>query len=207
MLASVRHGGQACRRRNSERPPGESLSLRFASQRNPISQENSCKRELVRTIASPIFALAVMLSAACAQAQDAKAPYPSMAPVDQYLIADRNSEIALARSAAPDSISADADVLVLASHGYETAAKGKNGFVCMVLRSWTAGIDDPDFWNPHLRAPICFNPPAVRSYLPYSPYTHCVSQSQLGGETDNFPITRQSPVISALPGFAAPGSR
>jgi hypothetical protein len=30
----------------------------------------------------------------------------------------------------------------------------------------TAGIDDPDFWNPKLRAPICFNPPAVRSYLP-----------------------------------------
>ena len=44
--------------------------------------------------------------------------------------------------------------------------KGKNGFVCVVQRSWTAGIDDPDFWNPKLRAPICFNPPAVRSYLP-----------------------------------------
>jgi hypothetical protein len=43
--------------------------------------------------------------------------------------------------------------------------KGKNGFVCVVQRSWTAPIDDPDFWNPKLRAPICFNPPAVRSYL------------------------------------------
>jgi hypothetical protein len=38
--------------------------------------------------------------------------------------------------------------------------------VCIVQRSWTAGIDDPDFWNPKLRAPICFNPSAVRSYLP-----------------------------------------
>ncbi|MGA7919410.1 MAG: hypothetical protein WCA38_07030 [Candidatus Acidiferrales bacterium] len=36
----------------------------------------------------------------------------------------------------------------------------------MVQRSWTAGIDDPDFWNPKLRAPICFNPAAARSYLP-----------------------------------------
>ena len=56
--------------------------------------------------------------------------------------------------------------MVLGRHGYETVANGKNGFVCIVQRSWTAGIDDPDFWNPKLRAPICFNPPAARSYLP-----------------------------------------
>jgi hypothetical protein len=36
----------------------------------------------------------------------------------------------------------------------------------MVARSWTAPIDDPDFWNPKLRAPICFNAAAARSYLP-----------------------------------------
>jgi hypothetical protein len=36
----------------------------------------------------------------------------------------------------------------------------------MVERSWIAPIDDPDFWNPKLRAPICFNAAAVRSYLP-----------------------------------------
>jgi len=83
-------------------------------------------------------------------------------------MADRNAEIALARSAAPESISHDAEVLVLGRHGYETAVKGKNGFVCMVQRSWTAGVDDPDFWNPKLRAPICFNPPAARSYLPFA---------------------------------------
>ena len=35
-----------------------------------------------------------------------------------------------------------------------------------VQRSWAAGFDDPEFWNPKLRSPICFNPPAVRSYLP-----------------------------------------
>jgi len=99
------------------------------------------------------------------QAQEAKAPYPSMAPLDQYLM-KRNAEIALARSAAPESISRDAEVIVLRRHGYETVVKGKNGLVSVVQRSWTAGIDDPDFWNPKLRAPICFNPPAVRSYLP-----------------------------------------
>jgi hypothetical protein len=81
-------------------------------------------------------------------------------------IADRNAEITLARSAAPESISRDAEVMLLGRHGYETALKGKNGFLCMVQRSWAAGIDDPDFWNPKLRAPICFNAPAARSYLP-----------------------------------------
>ena len=111
--------------------------------------------------------LIVMLGTAWhAIAQDAKAPYPSMAPVDQYLMEDRNSEIALARSAAPESISRDAEVLVLGRHGYETAIQGKNGFVCMVERSWTAPIDDPGFWNPKGRAPICFNAAAARSYLP-----------------------------------------
>jgi hypothetical protein len=95
----------------------------------------------------------------------ADSPYPKMAPVDQYLMTP-DAEIALARSAAPESISRDAEVMVMGRHGYETAAKGKNGFVCMVERSWTAGIDDPDFWNPKLRGPICFNPPAVRTNLP-----------------------------------------
>jgi hypothetical protein len=89
-----------------------------------------------------------------------------MAPVDQYLMADRSLEIALARSAAPESISRDAEVLVLGRHGYETAVKGKNGFVCIVERSWTSPIDDPEFWNPKGRAPICYNAAAARSYLP-----------------------------------------
>jgi hypothetical protein len=98
-------------------------------------------------------------------AQDAKTPYPSMAPLDQYLM-ERNAEIALARSAAPASISRDAEVMVLGRHGYEIADKGKNGFVCVVERSWTAESDNPDFWNPKLRGAICFNAPAARTYLP-----------------------------------------
>ena len=124
------------------------------------------KWKTLSTIALTSFALVVMLAAGWqAQAEDAKTPYPSMAPLDQYLM-ERDAEITLARSAAPDSISKDADVMVLGRHGYETAAKGKNGFVCVVERSWTAGIDDPNFWNPKLRGPICFNAPAARSYLP-----------------------------------------
>jgi hypothetical protein len=126
------------------------------------------KRQILRTIKARSFALVVLLSTAWqARAQQAPTAYLKMAPLEQYLMADRNAEIALARSAAPEAISHDAEVLVLGRHGYETAVKGKNGFVCMVQRSWTAGIDDPDFWNPKLRAPICFNPPAARSYLPF----------------------------------------
>jgi hypothetical protein len=118
-------------------------------------------------IAVKTIVLAFMLGAVLnAIAEDAKTPYPSMAPLDQYLMEDRNSEIALARSAAPESISRDAEVMVLGRHGYETAVKGTNGFVCMVERSWTAPIDDPGFWNPKGRAPICFNAAAARSYLP-----------------------------------------
>jgi hypothetical protein len=130
-----------------------------------VSREKSMRRKVFRAIALTSFALGAMLAAAWqAHAQDAKAPYPSMAPLDQYLM-ERNAEITLARSAAPESISQDAEVMVLGQHGYETAVKGKNGFVCVVQRSWTAGIDDSDFWNHKLWAPICFNPPAARSYL------------------------------------------
>lgn len=124
------------------------------------------KVEIFRLSASKIVLVALLGVAWRAEAQAPKTPYPAMAPLEQYLMKDRDAEIALARSAAPESISQDAEVLVLTGHGYETAAKGKNGFVCIVQRSWTAGIDDPDFWNPKLRAPICFNAPAARSYLP-----------------------------------------
>jgi len=119
------------------------------------------------TISSVAIAvLAAFATAWPAQAQDAKTSYPAMAPLEQYLIRDRIEEIKLARSAAPDSISGDAEVLVLGTHGYETAVQGKNGFVCIVERSWTAPINDPDFWNPKTRGPLCLNPSAARSYLP-----------------------------------------
>ena len=123
-------------------------------------------KKLGATVVKSI-ALTVMLGTTWhAIAQDAKTLYPSMAPVEQYLIDDPSAEVALARSAAPESISREAEVMVLGRHGYETAIKGKNGFVCIVERSWTSPIDDPGFWNPKGRAPICFNAAAARSYLP-----------------------------------------
>jgi hypothetical protein len=118
-----------------------------------------------RAIAIKSFALLVVLGTAYqAMAQDAKPTYPSMAPIEQYLMTDRDAEITLARSAAPESISGDAEVLVLGRHGFETAVKGKNGFVCIVERSWTSAAD-PDFWNPKVRTPICWNAAAARSFL------------------------------------------
>jgi hypothetical protein len=102
-------------------------------------------RKIIKMIASGSFALFVAIGAASqTKAQDAKTAYPSMAPLDQYLVTDRNAEIALARSAAPEAISRDATVLVLGRKGYETAVKGKNGFVCVVERSWGSDFDDPE---------------------------------------------------------------
>ena len=116
----------------------------------------------IGAIAIKSFALLVVLGTA-AMAQDAMPAYPKMAPIEQYLM-DRTAEIALARSAAPESISRDAEVRVLGRHGFETAVKGKNGFVCIVERSWTSA-PDPDFWNAKVRTPICYNAAAARSYL------------------------------------------
>src|ERR1700719_5048849 len=120
----------------------------------------------IKTIALETFVLVVVVSAPWqTRAQDTKAPYPSMASLKQYLM-ERDAEIALARSAAPESISRDAEVMVLGRHGYETVVKGKNGFMCIVERSWMAPFDDPEFLNPDQRLPLCLNPPAVRSHLP-----------------------------------------
>ena len=110
--------------------------------------------------------VAILSWTGIAQAQTAPKSYPAMAPVSQYRIARPQDEIALARSAAPLSISADASVLVLGARGYESAATGTNGWVCFVERSWAAGFTDRQFWNPELRGPNCFNPIAVRTELP-----------------------------------------
>jgi len=110
-----------------------------------------------------VLAINIWVSVPKAAAQSDK--YPTMAPVDQYLM-EKNAEIQLARTAAPDSISRDATILVLGRQGYETAVEGKNGFVCMVERAWMAAFDWPEFWNPKVRSPDCLNPQAARSIVP-----------------------------------------
>jgi hypothetical protein len=125
------------------------------------------KRRSIQVNASRSIVLFVLLASVLrAKAQDTKTPYPNMAPIDQYLMADRNAEIALARSAAPPSISRDATVMILGNHGYETAVEGKNGFICVVERGWMNPFDSPEFWSPKTRGALCFNPPAARTVLP-----------------------------------------
>jgi len=111
---------------------------------------------------------AIVLTVVTCLATAARATeYPAMAPHEQYMM-DRAAEIAMAKSAAPPSIADKATVLVLTPHGYETAIEGSNGFVCAVERGWMSQYDFPQFWNPHMRGPLCYNPPAVRSILPYT---------------------------------------
>lgn len=42
---------------------------------------------------------------------------------------------------------------------------GTNGFICMIARSWSAYMEDPDFWNPRVRVPIWYNALAARSQV------------------------------------------
>jgi hypothetical protein len=121
-------------------------------------------KKITAAIAKGCALLAVLGASPHAMAQNPGASYSRMAPVEEYLMPDRGAEIALARSAAPASIAADAEVRVLGRHGFETAVQGRNGFVCIVGRSWTSAAD-ADFWDPRVRVPMCVNAPAARSYL------------------------------------------
>jgi hypothetical protein len=114
----------------------------------------------------PLASLILFSCFVCSSGQAKKTAYPAMASLNGYLIADQKAEIALARSAAPASVSSTAEVMVLWRDGYKTAVKGTNGFVCIVERSWGAPTDDPEFWNPKVRAPHCFNPAAASTFLP-----------------------------------------
>lgn len=115
---------------------------------------------------TPLVQVVIPGATSLARAQAKNAPYTAMAPLDRYLMPDEKSEIALARSAAPASISGEAEVMVLGRAGYRTAVKGRNGFLCIVERSWGATTDHPEFWNPKIRGPICFNPPSAKTFLP-----------------------------------------
>jgi|HubBroStandDraft_2_1064218.scaffolds.fasta_scaffold126989_2 hypothetical protein len=131
-----------------------------------MTQSSIQMKTRLLTVLAILAQIAVSGAICQVNAQTEKTAYPTMAPLDQYLIAEEGAEIALAQSAAPKSVSDGAEVLVLGRDGYKTAVKGGNGFVCLVVRSWTTESDDPDFWNPKIRSPICFNAPGARTYLP-----------------------------------------
>jgi len=114
-----------------------------------------------------LLALLLALAQAVPGVAASTATYP---PLSDYLM-PRDTEIALARSAAPDTVSARATVKVLTPSGYQVAAAGDNGFVCMVMRGWSAPTFTPaEFrgfvYDAALRAPICFDPVASRTVLP-----------------------------------------
>jgi hypothetical protein len=113
-----------------------------------------------------LFFLLAALNAAIMQAQN-----PTYPPLSQYLMTPE-AETALARSAAPEGVSAHASIKILTASGYKIAAQGDNGFVCLVMRGWSAPTYTPAqfrdlVYDPSVRAPICFNPPAARQVLPY----------------------------------------
>jgi hypothetical protein len=124
------------------------------------------RKQMIGIAASAFVVLVFLSCPICSRAQAEKASYSAIAPLDQYLIPDENAEIALARSAAPASISNTAEVLVLRRDGYATAVKGSNGFLCYVERSWAHDTDHPEFWNPKARTPNCFNAAAASSVAP-----------------------------------------
>jgi hypothetical protein len=136
-------------------------------------------REIARRCRAAILGLVALGAAHVASAggDGSGVAYSQMAPGAQYLMPDRAAEISLARSAAPAAISASATVLVLSSKGYETAVNGTNGFTCLVERAWMSPFDSPEFWNPKLRGPVCYNPAATRSILPITRYRTKLAQS------------------------------
>ena len=122
------------------------------------------KRTLSFLVLAFLVQVGVLGASRQAGAQAEKVSYSAMAPFNEYLMPEENAEIALARTAAPAQIADGAEVMVLGRKGYTTAVKGTNGFLCLVERAWGAASDEPEFWNPKVRSPICFNPAAARSF-------------------------------------------
>jgi hypothetical protein len=95
----------------------------------------------------------------------------SAPPLSDFMM-PRDAEVALAKSAAPAGISGRASIKVLTKTGFQVVHEGDNGFVCLVLRGWSAPTYTPVpfrqlVYDAKLRAPICYNLAAARSVLPY----------------------------------------
>jgi hypothetical protein len=114
----------------------------------------------------------IALAIACTASAFAQVPSPNphyltMAPIERYLMPSAAAEIALARTAAPESVSSKASILVLTKTGFVTAVKGTNGWICLVGRAFQGGLDGSELWSWRNRSPVCLNPPAVKSVWPY----------------------------------------
>ena len=106
-----------------------------------------------------------IVGTAAGLAQDSKYP-----PLSEYMMTPE-AEVALAKSAAPEEVSAHATIKVLTPSGYKVTAEGDNGFVCVVIRGWagstaTKASDRDLAYDAKLRAPHCFDPIASRTVLP-----------------------------------------
>ena len=118
----------------------------------------------MKATASILLAITSTLAALPGWSRDPK--YPAF---DEFLMAPAE-EIALAKSAAPASIADRATIKVLTRSGYEAASKGDNGFVCLVMRGWSAVAFTPTdghklAYDTKIQAPICYDQVASRTIL------------------------------------------
>ena len=84
----------------------------------------------MRRIMAGLVLLLVSMQVVPVHGQSAKYP-----PLSEYMMTPEG-EMALARSAAPENVSAHATVKILTASGFKVAAQGDNGFVCIVMRGW-----------------------------------------------------------------------
>ena len=117
------------------------------------------------------LALLAVPFAPAAVGQTSKSQAPKYPSIEEYLM-PHASEIALAKSAAPPNISNGATVKVLTASGFKVVHHGDNGFICMVMRGFSAPTYTPAqfrdlVYDASLRAPICFDPKAAKEVLPY----------------------------------------
>jgi hypothetical protein len=121
----------------------------------------------MRKLQLVLFTLFAAFGATGLFAQEMK--YPQLS---EYMMS-QDAEVALAKSAAPQNISDRATIKVLTTTGYQVVHQGDNGFVCMVMRGFTGA---PTFtpvqfrglvYDSKTRAPICFNPQAAKTVIPY----------------------------------------
>lgn len=134
---------------------------------------------------------ALFLGAALIPVVALAAPSQTMAPLSSYVM-NRQAEIALARSAAPASISGHATIMVLTAHGYVVAQRGGNGFTCIVERGWMVPFGRAKFWSTKMEAPTCYNAAAARTVLLY---TFARTQMALAGASKS---QIQAHIIAAI---------